>query len=88
MRNDYKQTTAGHLINVASNDIQRFQMFARLVNYLWVAPLAAVATLLVGLHLVGAAFLAGFIVILLLIPLQARTCTVSCNIVSRHQVLI
>jgi ATP-binding cassette, subfamily C (CFTR/MRP), member 4 len=60
-----------NVLNLASNDIERFLMAALFVNYLIWAPLEAIAVLLVGYQFLGMAFVAGFLLLLLVfIPLQ------------------
>jgi ATP-binding cassette, subfamily C (CFTR/MRP), member 4 len=61
----------GRIMNLASNDVERFLMAALFVNYLFWAPIQSIAILAVGYTLVGNAFAAGFaLLILVFIPLQ------------------
>lgn len=61
----------GKVMNLASNDVERFLMAALFVNYLIWAPIQCVAILIVGYWLLGLAFVAGFcLLILVFIPLQ------------------
>jgi len=63
------QISIGHVVNLASNDVQRFDLAFSFVQYLWITPLnLAVFTYLVYMEVGWSAFLAtGFI--LLQIPL-------------------
>ncbi|CAN0295218.1 unnamed protein product, partial [Laminaria digitata] len=67
------QITTGHLVNLATTDVERFQWSGTFVNYLWEAPLEALVILYLGLDQVGVSFLAGFAALALLVPLQVRT---------------
>lgn len=61
----------GRIMNLASNDVERFLMAALFVNYLFWAPIQSIAILIVGCLLLGPAFAAGFaLLILVFIPLQ------------------
>lgn len=66
------QISAGHLLNVMTSDVEKFQYSGPLVNYLWGAPLETVVILYFGLDLVGVSFLAGFAALMLIIPTQVR----------------
>ncbi|XP_013195016.2 ATP-binding cassette sub-family C member 4 [Amyelois transitella] len=56
------KTEAGHVINLMSNDVSRFDLVALFLNYLWVMPIAVpVVSYLVWQH-VGWATLAGLAV--------------------------
>lgn len=67
-----QQATAGHLVNLATTDVERFQFCAMYINCVWGSPLSALVTLAVGLHVVGISLLAAFAALFMLIPLQAR----------------
>jgi ATP-binding cassette subfamily C (CFTR/MRP) protein 4 len=65
-----KTTTAGELSNLASNDVERFLYASLFISYLFWAPMEAVAVLCVGLHTLGPAFAAGYIVLFTFVPMQ------------------
>ncbi len=64
------QTTAGALINLASADVERFQLGGLFCNFLWFAPLETLVILYFGLSLVGVSFLAGFVALAFMLPMQ------------------
>lgn len=66
------QVTTGHLVNLATTDVERFQYGGTFVSYLWEAPVEALVILYLGLQQVGVSFLAGFAALALLVPLQVR----------------
>eukprot|EP00937_MAST-01D_sp_MAST-1D-sp2_P003699 g3699.t1 len=64
--------TAGSVLNVVSNDVQRFDQFTPAIHFLWSAPLDLVAIVtLVALEVGAAACFAGVSVVFLSVPLQA-----------------
>lgn len=73
-------------MNLASADIERFQLGGLFVNFLWKAPLETLAILYFGVGLVGVSFLAGFAALALMVPMQVRgvhTCMYCCYFFSR-----
>jgi len=61
----------GKVMNLASNDVERFLMAALFINYLFWAPLQSIAILIVGWWQMGPAFAAGFALLIgVFIPLQ------------------
>jgi hypothetical protein len=75
------------VVNLASSDVERFQM-SQYYHSLWLAPLEAAVVLVLLIRSLGVAALAGFGLLLLLVPLQmqfsryfgrirARTATIS-----------
>jgi len=63
--------TSGSIINLATNDVERFLMAALFINYLFWAPLQSLGVLGVGVWQLGPAFAAGFaLLIIVFIPLQ------------------
>ncbi|CAN0196738.1 unnamed protein product, partial [Hapterophycus canaliculatus] len=65
------QISTGHLVNLTTTDVERFQYGATFFNYLWEAPLESLVILYFGLDLVGVSFLAGFAALALMVPTQA-----------------
>ncbi|CBN77893.1 conserved unknown protein [Ectocarpus siliculosus] len=65
------QISTGHLVNLTTSDVERFQYGGLFVNYLWEAPLESLVILYFGLDLVGVSFLAGFAALALIVPMQA-----------------
>lgn len=68
------QITIGHLISLATADVERFQWSGTFCQYLWLAPLETLVVLYFGMKTVGVSFLAGFVALALLVPTQ-----VSCH---------
>lgn len=61
---------SGRVVNLASNDVERYQTASALVVYFIYAPLEAAVVLAVGITVVGGAFAAGFGLLLLFLPVQ------------------
>jgi len=69
----HQETNAstGKIMNLASNDVERFLLAALFVNYLVWSPLQSIAILIVGWMSLGPAFAAGFaLLIFVFVPLQ------------------
>ncbi|KAK6195726.1 hypothetical protein SNE40_001091 [Patella caerulea] len=64
------KTTTGHIVNLLSNDVNRFDQAAIFLHFLWVGPLQAIAVLTILWYIMGPSVLAGFTVLLLLVPAQ------------------
>jgi ATP-binding cassette, subfamily C (CFTR/MRP), member 4 len=63
--------SSGKILNLASNDVERFLMASLFINYLFWAPIQSFAILGVGIWLLGPAFAAGFaLLIVVVVPLQ------------------
>ncbi|XP_041637494.1 ATP-binding cassette sub-family C member 4-like [Cheilinus undulatus] len=64
------RTTTGQIVNLLSNDVNRFDEITINLHYLWVGPLQAVVILVFLWYEVGPSCLAGMAVIVLMLPLQ------------------
>ena len=63
--------SSGNVINIASNDVERFLLAALFGSYLFWAPVQSLVILAVGLKMIGPAFAAGYgLLALLFVPLQ------------------
>lgn len=63
--------STGKIMNLASNDVDRFLLAALFINYLFWSPLQSLAILAVGWLTLGPAFAAGFgLLILVFLPFQ------------------
>ena len=63
--------SSGKILNLASNDVERFMIAALFINYLFWAPVQSLAILGVGIWLLGPAFAAGYaLLIVFIVPLQ------------------
>mmetsp|Transcript_18358 Transcript_18358/g.26582 ORF Transcript_18358/g.26582 Transcript_18358/m.26582 type:complete len:1406 (-) Transcript_18358:280-4497(-) len=65
-----KSASSGTVINLATNDVERFILAALFLPYLFWSPVCAIAVLVVGVYLIGVSFVAGYIVLFLFVPLQ------------------
>jgi ATP-binding cassette subfamily C (CFTR/MRP) protein 4 len=65
-----KTSSAGEMSNLASNDVDRFLYASLFINYLFWAPLEALAVLFVGISRLGPAFAAGYVVLFTFVPMQ------------------
>ncbi|SPP86203.1 probable multidrug resistance-associated protein lethal(2)03659 isoform X2 [Drosophila guanche] len=64
-------TTAGHVVNLMSNDVGRLDLATIFVHYLWVGPLETVFITFLMYQEIGIAAVFGVAFMLLFIPLQA-----------------
>lgn len=68
-----QQTSAsyGKIMNLASNDVERFLLASLFTNHLLWSPLQSIAILIVGCRMLGPAFAAGFVLLFaVFVPLQ------------------
>ncbi|XP_028129811.2 probable multidrug resistance-associated protein lethal(2)03659 [Diabrotica virgifera virgifera] len=63
-------TTIGQMINLLSNDVNRFDNLFRYWHFLWVGPLESIVVMYLIFEVAGYAGLAGFLIMLLFIPFQ------------------
>lgn len=64
-------SSSGKIMNIASNDVERFLLASLFVSYLFWAPLLSLAILGLGIKLIGPAFAAGYsLLVLVFVPLQ------------------
>ena len=62
--------TAGHVTNLASNDVERFLTTSVTATFLLIGPLVTIIILMVGIQIIGPVFAAGYGLLLFLVPLQ------------------
>lgn len=68
------KTAAGQLVNLLSNDVQRFDLAAPFLHFFWIMPIQSVIALYLMYRSVGLAAFAGISVsIIQAIPLQGKT---------------
>jgi ATP-binding cassette subfamily C (CFTR/MRP) protein 4 len=61
----------GQVMNLVSNDVERFLVTTLFISYLFWAPAQALLILFVGIYLIGYSFAAGFLLLLIFfVPLQ------------------
>jgi len=63
--------SVGHVVNLSAQDVEGFQLFGCFFHFLYQPIFEASMILYFGIQEIGMSFLAGFAIILLLIPLQA-----------------
>lgn len=66
------QTTVAHMVNLMSNDVNRFDDFILHLDTIWLSPLILGVVFYVIFTYVGASGCAGFAVYLLYVPLQSK----------------
>uniref|UniRef100_A0A8C5BKD1 Multidrug resistance-associated protein 4-like n=1 Tax=Gadus morhua TaxID=8049 RepID=A0A8C5BKD1_GADMO len=64
------KTTTGQIVNLLSNDVNKFDEVTLYLHFLWLGPLQALAVMLLLLFLIGPSCLAGMTVLVVLIPVQ------------------
>uniref|UniRef100_A0A667Z628 Multidrug resistance-associated protein 4 n=1 Tax=Myripristis murdjan TaxID=586833 RepID=A0A667Z628_9TELE len=64
------RTTTGQIVNLLSNDVNRFDEVTLNMHYLWVGPLQAVVIIFFLWYEIGPSCLAGVAVISLMMPMQ------------------
>ena len=64
------QTTIGQMVNLLSNDVNRFDFSVLLLHYLWVGPLQALICVVILYQLIGPSCFAGFSILILFVPFQ------------------
>ncbi|KAL3999292.1 ATP-dependent DNA helicase PIF1 [Sarotherodon galilaeus] len=64
------QTTTGQIVNLLSNDVNRFDEITLNLHYLWVGPLQAAVIIVFLWYEIGASCLAGVAAIALMMPIQ------------------
>ncbi|XP_067315093.1 ATP-binding cassette sub-family C member 4-like [Pseudorasbora parva] len=64
------QTTTGQIVNLLSNDVNKFDEVTVFLHYLWVGPLQAAAVIGLLWQEIGPSCLAGMAVLVFLMPLQ------------------
>ncbi|XP_040034735.2 ATP-binding cassette sub-family C member 4 isoform X1 [Gasterosteus aculeatus] len=63
-------TTTGQIVNLLSNDVNRFDEITLNLHYLWVGPLQAMVIILLLWYEIGPSCLAGVAVMALMLPVQ------------------
>ncbi|XP_027391375.1 LOW QUALITY PROTEIN: multidrug resistance-associated protein 4-like [Bos indicus x Bos taurus] len=65
------KTTTGQIVNLLSNDVNRFDQVTTFLHYLWVGPLQAIAVTALLWMEIGMSCLAGMAVLIILLLLQS-----------------
>lgn len=66
------QTTAGQVVNLLSNDVNRFDVAVIFAHQLWVGPLETILITYLMYLQVGVSAIIGVVFLLLFIPLQSK----------------
>lgn len=66
------KTTIGQMINLLSNDVNRFDNCFNQFHFLWAAPLETILVMYLIYKVVGITGLAGFSLLLFFIPMQSK----------------
>mmetsp|Transcript_5398 Transcript_5398/g.7757 ORF Transcript_5398/g.7757 Transcript_5398/m.7757 type:complete len:414 (-) Transcript_5398:3266-4507(-) len=67
---EHHTASSGQIINLATNDVERFLLACTTGSYLWWGPLQAIAVLIVGVNVIGPAFVAGYVLLFIFVLLQ------------------
>ncbi|XP_007666157.2 multidrug resistance-associated protein 4 isoform X2 [Ornithorhynchus anatinus] len=65
------KTTTGQIVNLLSNDVNKFDQVTIFLHFLWAGPLQALAVTALLWMEIGSSCLAGMVVLIFLLPLQS-----------------
>ncbi|KAM9609977.1 ATP-binding cassette sub-family C member 4 isoform 2-T2 [Trichechus inunguis] len=65
------KTTTGQIVNLLSNDVNKFDQVTIFLHFLWAGPLQAIAVTVLLWMEIGISCLAGMAVVIILLPLQS-----------------
>ncbi|XP_075896037.1 ATP-binding cassette sub-family C member 4-like isoform X2 [Nelusetta ayraudi] len=66
----FAKTTTGQIVNLLSNDVNKFDEVTLYLHFLWIAPLQAATVIVLLMHAIGPSCLAGMSVFFILMPVQ------------------
>ncbi|XP_076603001.1 ATP-binding cassette sub-family C member 4-like [Chaetodon auriga] len=66
----FAKTTTGQIVNLLSNDVNKFDEVTLYLHFLWIGPLQAATVLVLLMHTIGPSCLAGMAVLCILMPVQ------------------
>ncbi|XP_064120685.1 ATP-binding cassette sub-family C member 4-like [Macrobrachium nipponense] len=66
------KTTVGQMVNLLSNDVNRFDTSIIFLHYLWIGPLQTLIVLGILWNEIGPSCLAGIMLLILFVPLQSN----------------
>uniref|UniRef100_A0A3Q3XP58 ATP-binding cassette, sub-family C (CFTR/MRP), member 4 n=1 Tax=Mola mola TaxID=94237 RepID=A0A3Q3XP58_MOLML len=66
----FAKTTTGQIVNLLSNDVNKFDEVTLYLHFLWLGPLQAACVILLLLYIIGPSCLAGMSVFFILMPVQ------------------
>ncbi|CAN9497709.1 unnamed protein product [Ophioblennius macclurei] len=64
------KTTTGQVVNLLSNDVNKFDEVTLYLHFLWIAPLQAASVIILLMYAIGPSCLAGMAVFFIMMPLQ------------------
>ncbi|XP_064413746.1 multidrug resistance-associated protein 4 isoform X2 [Latimeria chalumnae] len=64
------KTTTGQIVNLLSNDVNKFDQFTLFLHFLWIGPLEAIIVTVLLWHEIGPSCIAGMLILLFLMPIQ------------------
>lgn len=64
------QTSVGQMVNIMSNDVNRFDLSTMNLHFVWVGPIQTLITAVILCYIIGPSCLVGLAVLILFIPLQ------------------
>uniref|UniRef100_A0A3Q2X5M2 Multidrug resistance-associated protein 4 n=1 Tax=Haplochromis burtoni TaxID=8153 RepID=A0A3Q2X5M2_HAPBU len=64
------KTTTGQIVNLLSNDVNKFDEVTLYLHFLWIGPLQAVSVIILLLYAIGPSCLAGMAVFFFMMPVQ------------------
>uniref|UniRef100_A0A8D0CMH0 Multidrug resistance-associated protein 4 n=1 Tax=Sander lucioperca TaxID=283035 RepID=A0A8D0CMH0_SANLU len=66
----FAKTTTGQIVNLLSNDVNKFDEVTLYLHFLWIGPLQAATVLFLLMYAIGPSCLAGMAVFFILMPVQ------------------
>ncbi|XP_038065585.1 multidrug resistance-associated protein 4-like [Patiria miniata] len=81
------ETTIGQLVNILSNDVNRFDLAVRFLHYFWIAPLQLIIVVALAWRVIGVSCLAGISILIFMAPLQGYMGKLSCKLRSKTALL-
>ncbi|XP_043334064.1 ATP-binding cassette sub-family C member 4-like isoform X7 [Cervus canadensis] len=81
------KTTTGHIVNLLSNDVNRFDQVTMFLNYLWVGPLQAIIVTALLWMEIGMSCLAGMAILVVILLLQSYVWKLSSSLWSKTAAL-
>lgn len=66
------ETAPGKVVNLLSNDVNRFEFATLFLNVMWTGPLTAIAVGILLWYEIGWAGVVGIVVIMIVVPIQSE----------------
>ncbi|TKS67158.1 Multidrug resistance-associated protein 4 [Collichthys lucidus] len=66
----FAKTTTGQIVNLLSNDVNKFDEVTLYLHFLWIGPLQAVTVIVLLMYAIGPSCLAGMAVFFIMMPVQ------------------